>query len=176
MVDCQIPLPSRHITVYRSPCSTESEDDIVLLVLITVERLQGESFILGDLNTPQVNWVTRSSSMANSFSNKLLTAPDEEFLHQAVSSPTRYMTGHLPPTLDLVFSKYSSTIHSINHLAPTGKSGHVTLQVKFGVSDLPVSDLEIYPNRKGVIIKLTYRGFCVLLTVSSGPQYHKWHT
>ncbi len=26
------------------------------------------------------------------------------------------------------------------------------------------------------MIKLTYRGFCVLLTVSTGPQCQKWHT
>ncbi len=33
--------------------------------------------------------------------------------------------------------------------------------------------VEIHPNLNGVITKLTYRGFCVLLTVSTGPQYHK---
>ncbi len=125
------------LLVYRSPCSTESDDNIVLRVLRTVVRLHGECLILGDFNAPHVNWLTRSYSMVNSFSNKLLTAADEEFLHQAVTSPTRYKTGHLPSTLDLVFSKYSSSIHSINHLAPSGKSDHATLQVKFAVSDLP---------------------------------------
>ncbi len=47
--------------------------------------------------------------MANSFSNKLLTAVDEEFLHQAVTSTTRYRTGQLPFNLDFVFYKYSSS-------------------------------------------------------------------
>ncbi len=72
--------------------------------------------------------------MANSFTNKLLTAADEEFLHQAVTSPTRYRTGQLPSILDLIFSKYSSNILAINHLAPLGKSDHATLQVNFAVS------------------------------------------
>ncbi len=40
----------------------------------------------------------------------------------------------------------------------------------------PNYQMEIYPNQNGVIIKLTYRGFCVLLTASTGPQDHKWHT
>ncbi len=129
------------LPVYRSPCSTESDDDIVLRVLRTVARLHGECLILGDFNDPHVNWLTRSCSMANSFSNKLLTAADEEFLHQAVMSPTRYRTGQLPSILDLVFSKYSSSIHSINHLAHLGKSDHATLQVNFVASDLPAGNI-----------------------------------
>ncbi len=99
MVGCQFSLPSRHITVllvYKSPCSTESDDDIVLRVLRTVARLHGEYLILGDFNAPHVNWLTRSCSIANSFSNKLLTAADEEFLHQALTSSARYRTGQLP--------------------------------------------------------------------------------
>ncbi len=58
MVGCQFSLPSRHIAVllvYRSPRSTESDDDIVLRVLRTVARLHGECLILGDLNAPHVN-------------------------------------------------------------------------------------------------------------------------
>ncbi len=39
-----------------------------------------------------------------------------------------------------------------------------------------IYQLEIYPNQNGVIIKLTYRGFCVLLTVSTEHHYHKWRT
>ncbi len=144
MEGCQISLPSRHITVllvYRSPCLTESDDDIDLRVLRTVARLHGERLILGGFNTPHVNCLTRSCSIENSFFNKLLTAADEECLHQAETSPTRYGTGHLPSTLDLVFSKYSSSIHFINHLAPLGKSDHVTLQVNFAASDLPVESI-----------------------------------
>ncbi len=54
IVGCQFSLPSRHITallVYRNPCSTESDDGIVLRVLRTVARLHGECIILGDFNT-----------------------------------------------------------------------------------------------------------------------------
>ncbi len=119
MVGCQFSLPSRHITVllvYRSPGSTEADDDIVLRVLRTVARLHGECLILGNFYALHVNWLTWSCAMANSFSNKLLNAADEEFLHQAVTSPTRYRTGQLTSILDLVFSKYSNSIHSINHL------------------------------------------------------------
>ncbi len=144
LVGCQFALTSRHITVvlvYRSPCSTESDDDIVLCVLLTVARLLGECLTLRDFNAPHVNWLTRSCSMANSFSNKLLTAADEEFLHQAVTSPTRYRTGKLPSILDLVFSKYSRSIHFINHLAPLGKSDHAILQVNFAASDLPAENI-----------------------------------
>ncbi len=74
-------------------------------------------------------------------SNKLLTAADEEFLHQAETSPTRYRTGQLPSILDLVFSKNSSSIQPINHLAPLGKSDHAILQVNFAASDLPPENI-----------------------------------
>ncbi len=50
-----------------------------------------------------------------------------------------------------------------------GKSGHATLQ-------LTNNQLEIYLNRIGAMIRLTCRGFCVLLTVSTGSQYQKWPT
>ncbi len=143
MVSCQISLPSRHITVllvYRSPRSTESDDDIVLRVLQKMARRNGECLILGGFNDPHVNWLTRSCSMVNSFSNKLLTAADEECLHQAETSPTRYRTGHLPSNLHLVFSKYTSSINSINHHAPLGKSDHATLRVNFAVSDRPAEN------------------------------------
>ncbi len=79
--------------------------------------------------------------MVNSFPNKLLTAADEELLNIAVTSPTRYRTGQVPSILDLVFSKYSSSIRSINHLAPLGKSDHAALQVNFAVSDLPAGNV-----------------------------------
>ncbi len=79
--------------------------------------------------------------MANSFSNKLLTAADEGFLHRAVTTPTRYRTGQLPSILDLVFSKYSSSTLSINYLAPLGKSDHAALQVNFAVPELPAGNL-----------------------------------
>ncbi len=61
--------------------------------------------------------------------NSLL--PTRNFMHQAVTSPTRYRTGQLPSILNLVFSTYSSSVYSINYLAPLGKSDHATLQVNF---------------------------------------------
>ncbi len=56
----QFSLPSRHITVLlvcNSPSLTESDDDIVLRVLRRVARLHGECLILGDFNTPHINWL-----------------------------------------------------------------------------------------------------------------------
>ncbi len=122
-------------------CSTESNDDIVLRVLRTVAWLHVECLILGDFNAPHVNWLTRSCSMANSFSNKLLTAADEEFLYQALTSLTRYRTGQVPSILDLVYSKYSSSIHFINQIATLGKIDHASLQVNFAVSDLAAGNI-----------------------------------
>ncbi len=40
----------------------------------------------------------------------------------------------------------------------------------------PIYQLKIYPNQNGVIIKLTYRNFCVKQMESTGPQFNKWHT
>ncbi len=41
---------------------------------------------------------------------------------------------------DLVFTRYSNSIHSINHIAPSGKSDHAILQVNFAVSNLPAAN------------------------------------
>ncbi len=104
-------------------------------------RLRGKCLILGEFNAPHINWLTRSCSIFNSLSNKVLTAAVEEFLHQTAMSPTRSRTGHFLFTLDLVFSKYSSSILSINYLVPLGKSDHATLLMKFAVSELPAGNL-----------------------------------
>ncbi len=53
------------------------------------------------------SWGILMPARSCSMSNKLLTATDEAFLHQAVTSPTRNRSVHLPSTLDLGFSKYS---------------------------------------------------------------------
>ncbi len=52
---------------------------------------------------------------------KLLSGAVEEFLHQAVMSPTRRRTGHISSTFGLVFSNYSSSILSISYLTPLGQ-------------------------------------------------------
>ncbi len=70
---CQFSLASRHITgllVNRSPSLTEG--DIILRVLRTVARLHG--LILGYFDAPHGSWLTRSSSISNSFPNKLSTS------------------------------------------------------------------------------------------------------
>ncbi len=110
--------------------------------------------------------------LSNSFSNRLLIAAAEELVRQAVTTATLYKTGYLPSTLDVVFSKYSCSILPINHLTPLGKSDHAALQVNFALPKIPA---EMYPNKNVVMIKLTHKGLCVLLTVSTGPQYHKLH-
>ncbi len=66
---------------------------------------------------------------------------DEDFLNQAVTSPTRYRTGHLASILDIVFSRYINSIHSINHFAPLSKSDHAGLQVNIAFSDLPAGNI-----------------------------------
>ncbi len=110
-----------------------------------------------EINCPQR--LTRSCSIPTSF--------------QAVTSPTRHRTGHLPSNIDLVVSRYSSSILSINHVAPLDVSDNATLQVNFAVSELPAGNLS---KPKWSYDKANVPGFCVLLPVSTGLQYHKWHT
>ncbi len=98
MEGCQLSVPSRHIIillVYRSPPSTETHDDIVLRVLRTATRLHGECLV------PHLQFIFQQIN--------------EEFLHQAATSPTHHRKGHFPSTPDLVFSKYSSSsAHSLS--------------------------------------------------------------
>ncbi len=46
-------------------------------------------------------------------------------------------------------------------------------ECKWRINQTGRKQLEIYSNQNG---DMANRGFCVLLTVSTGPQYHKWHT
>ncbi len=87
---CQITV----LLVYRSPSSTEIDDDIVLRVLRTA-TLHGECLV------PHLQFIFQQIN--------------EEFLHEAATSPTHHRKGHFPSTPDLVFSKYSSSsAHSLS--------------------------------------------------------------
>ncbi len=150
MVGCQFSLPSHYITVL-----------LVFLFCVFFEQWLGST-----VNASY--WGILTPLISNLFSYKLLNVADEEFVHQAATPPTRYRSGHLPSPHGLVFSK------NIRVFCPPITSQHwvkVAMQTYRSILPRPTYQLEIYPNQNGVKTKLTYRGVCVLLTVSTGPQY-----
>ncbi len=58
---------------------------------------------------------------------KLFEIAEEEFLFQAIKSPTRFKEGSNPSILDLAFTKYPDNVSSVRMLAPLGKRDHVKI-------------------------------------------------
>ncbi len=58
---------------------------------------------------------------------KLFEVAEEEFLLQAIKSPTRFKEGNKPSLLDLAFTKYPHGVSSLQMLAPLGKRDHAVI-------------------------------------------------
>ncbi len=58
---------------------------------------------------------------------KLFEVAKEEFLFQAIKSPTRFREGNNPSLIDLAFTKYPDDVSSVQILAPLGKINHVVV-------------------------------------------------
>ncbi len=58
---------------------------------------------------------------------KLFEVAEEEFLFQAIVSPTRFREGNNPSIFDLPFTKYPDDVSTVQMLAPLGKSDRVVV-------------------------------------------------
>ncbi len=112
VVACQIPHPSQLLTVlrvYKSPTSPEAYDEQIIRAICLVANQPGICLILGDFNAPHINWQTSTCSA----SLRLLEVAEEEFLFQAITSPTRFSEDNKPSLLDLAFTKYPDDVSSV---------------------------------------------------------------
>ncbi len=64
---------------------------------------------------------------------KLCEVAEEEFLFQAIKSPTRLREGNNPSILDLTFTKYPDDVSSVQMLAPLCKSDHVVIRLELQI-------------------------------------------
>ncbi len=117
--------------IYRSPNSTQDNNDNMNSALADVTRNKSHVLVLGDFNYPELEWVDGVSppDLCNK-ATKFMEATRDAFLTQHVTEPTHFRGNQIPNTLDLIFTNEDNMISKIEHLAPIGKSHHQLL--KFG--------------------------------------------
>ncbi len=63
----------------------------------------------------------------------LFEVAEEEFLFQAIKSPTRPREGNNPLILDLAFTKYPDDVSPVQMQGPIGKSDHVVILLELQI-------------------------------------------
>ena len=117
--------------LYRSPSGNTGDSVHQLEQLFRKASSMSFSHLLivGDLNLPQIDWETESSSAPPSHcSHSFIDTVHDCFLHQHVHCPTRYRLGEKPNVLDLIFSNEEGMVSCLEYLPGLGSSDHVVLR------------------------------------------------
>ncbi|VDP83926.1 unnamed protein product [Echinostoma caproni] len=118
-----------------------NEDDALLLTLRTAARHNGKLPILGDFNTPEINW-SEESAPSLSFGFAILNLLQDEVLSQHVREDTRWRDGSRPLRLDLVLTTGANDLGSIQIMAPMGESNHALLHITMSLRGSTAPDKE----------------------------------
>ena len=124
------------ICVYRSPNSTESNNDKLVNDLLTHMNKKSNCVLIGDINFPNIDWESISSDKkAASF----LKAVNDNFLEQCITFPT-HTKGNI---LDLLIVNNPDLFHTAEDIGRLGKSDHIMIciELRFGKSFIPSSQL-----------------------------------
>ena len=85
--------------------------------------------IAGDINMPQIDWITNYSHAPDGhFTRGLIEGIQECDLIQHVTKSTRYRAGERPSTLDVVMMNEEGLVKNLAFLPPVGNSDYVTLR------------------------------------------------
>ena len=123
---CKVKLsPSGYDTVgvvYRTPGSQPYQ------LLADIRRFSNgiHCLLLGDFNTPGIDWSSDSTSYLDPFSRDFLSTVADLHLYQHVNVPTR-VTSQSANILDLVLSSNDSDVHHLQILPPMGRSDHAVV-------------------------------------------------
>ena len=124
--------------IYRSPNCTQGENDDVLKLIETAvcKAVDSRLVMMGDFNYPEIDWQKDScKSGPNHPARKFLSTIQENSLTQHVTEPTHFRAMQNPTLIDLVFTREDERdVHSMEHLAPLGKSHHVLQSFKIGIA------------------------------------------
>ncbi|MCP3849730.1 MAG: hypothetical protein GY694_05770, partial [Gammaproteobacteria bacterium] len=113
--------------VYRSPSSSDSNYDELLNILKSdIINTFDRVYITGDFNLPDIDWNSTNNSEKDQLFIETLR---EAFLVQHVDKPTRHMLGQKANILDLVITKTTEDVLSIDHCSHIGKSDHLLLKI-----------------------------------------------
>ena len=123
-VKCGGEVVSLH-TIYRSPNSNKDND---AFLNEWVKKLNGTNVIIGDLNYPDIDWI---SGIAGSKGRKFHEATSERFFEQHVTEST-HMNGNL---LDLVLCNREEIIRSVTMEGKIGKSDHEIISFEISIDN-----------------------------------------
>ena len=115
--------------VYRSPNSNqENNDELNSLFLRTVELRDHDVLVMGDFNSPEINWdLATSEAVPSHPATTFLNVTKEAFLVQHQKEPTRHRPGQKANTVDLIFTSDDGLLEDITTAPPMGKSDHFTI-------------------------------------------------
>ena len=119
--------------VYRSPNSSVENDSAINQTIVEASALSNSHLlVVGDFNHPELDWKTVSSHPNPIHpASVFMECVRDSYLYQHVSEPTHYRPGCTPSTIDLVCTNEEGMVNDVKHLAPLGKSHHVTLSFRF---------------------------------------------
>ena len=113
------------LIVYRSPNSSNVNNDNLFNLLEEFVSNKGIKIIVGDFNFPNIDWGLKYSNNAfNSVENKLINFVIDNFLYQLVTEPTRCRGLQRQSILDLLIVEDNRLITNLSYNSPIGKSDH----------------------------------------------------
>ena len=121
--------------IYHSPSVNGylSTNELIGLLKTSTSSKFSHVLIAGDINMPQIDWVTNfSHAPDHHFTHMFVKGTQECLLFQHVTKPTRYRAGEKPSTLDVILSNEEGLIKNLVFLPPVGNSDHIVL--KFNVT------------------------------------------
>ena len=124
------------ICVYRSPNSTEINNDKLANELLAHMNKKNNCVLIGDINFPNIDWETISSDKKAAL---FLKAVNENFLEQCITFPT-HIKGNV---LDLLIVNNPDLFHAAEDIGRLGKSDHVMIiiELRFGKRFVPSSQM-----------------------------------
>ncbi len=132
------------VCIYRSVSLRADQNEAILNMLKKLVRHNVESVVVGDLNLPNVSWISGSVNAPLSTNNKVMTVQQQflDCVHENglvwfitdEITRRRVVDGNLQEsTLDQVFATNDALINDVNIVSPLGKSDHVCFNIELNL-------------------------------------------
>ena len=147
--------------VYRSPNSNQENNDALLRLLQKACNLNATcKVIMGDFNYKEVDWAngvvhTRENHPAAKTYDKV----NDLFLHQLITTPTRFREGESENLLDWVLTDSIENIDKLSLLPPLGEKGDhsvIRFELDFGIDLTRYGDKFNYYNADYEAMKVEF--------------------
>ncbi|ESN91336.1 hypothetical protein HELRODRAFT_165358 [Helobdella robusta] len=134
--------------IYRSPNSSNDNNDNLIGVLNEFGDLSGRHLVLGDFNFPDIDWKLRVCAGSDyKIENRFLQLIDDRFWLQHVNEPTRYGTNSCPHVLDLIITS-EDCVSDLQYSSPLGRN---TVKYKLQIRVVQVETPEGHHETDGLL-------------------------